>query len=83
MSNSPVLYAAASSGLGAGAGSFLPGIRIDALQYLHRTVFPRAWAGTARIFRHVSVGHMIRSPDSALARASDIEGWYRPPPAHA
>lgn len=55
-----------------GAASLRPGMRMEALQYLQRTVLPRAAPGTARILRHVSVGHMIRIPLSALGRGSLI-----------
>lgn len=43
-----------------------PGIRMLVVQLRQRTVLPRAEAGTARTFRQVRFGHMMRIVSEAM-----------------
>lgn len=40
-----------------------PGMRISVPQLRHRTVFPRATVGTAKTFRQLMLGHIMRMDD--------------------
>ena len=60
------------------ATSFPSGTRMFVWHPLHRTVFPRADVGTARIFLHVKFGHIIRIVSGWVIAALHPE--HRPVP---
>lgn len=65
--NPRVGYAALGLSLGVvGVAPATEGTRIFVPHDLQRTVFPRQAVGTAKTLRQVSLGHMMRTVDSAI-----------------